>query len=113
MAAGFEQRQLAAAVDLEIGVRVAHAVDVADLSGEVEDDLAVLHQVVHRARLPHVGDVDAHAVLDAGDVEQVAAVVGNQRVDEQHVGAELRPARCARLLPMKPSPPVIITRRPR
>ena len=27
-------------------------------------------------------------VLDPGDVEQVAAVVGNQRVDEQHVGAE-------------------------
>ena len=28
-------------------------------------------------------------ILDAVDVEQVAAVVGDQRVDEQHVGAEL------------------------
>ena len=59
MAARLEQRQLAAAVDLEIGVRIPHAVDVADLPGEVEDDLATAHQVVHRARLPHVGDVDA------------------------------------------------------
>ena len=39
--------------------------------------------------LADVGDVDAHAVGDAVDVEQVAAVVGDQRVDEQHVGAEL------------------------
>jgi hypothetical protein len=50
--------------------------------------------------------------FDAVDVEQVAAVVGDQRVDEQHVGAELDEPR-ARLLPMKPRPPVIITRRPR
>jgi hypothetical protein len=56
-----------------------------------------LHQVVHRALLAHVGDVDAHAVLDARDVEQVAAVVGDERVDEQHVGAEIderRPGCC-------------------
>ena len=89
MAARLEQRQLAAAVDLEIGVRIAHAVDVADLAGEVEDHLAALHEVIHRAGLPHVGDVDRDAVFDAGDVEQVAAVVGDQRVDQQHVGAEL------------------------
>ena len=89
MAARLEQRQLAAAVDVEIGVRIAHAVDVADLAGEVEDHVAALHEVVHRAGLPHVGDVDRDLVFDAGDVEQVAAVLGNQRIDEQHVGAEL------------------------
>ena len=38
--------------------------------------------------LADVGDVDADAVLDAVDVEQVAAVVGDQRIDEQDVGAE-------------------------
>ena len=70
-------------------MRIAHAVDVADLPGEIEDDLAVAHEVVHRARLPDVGDVDAHAILDARDVEEVAAVVGNERVDEQDVGAEI------------------------
>ena len=82
-------RQLAAAVDVEIGVRIPHAVDVADLSGEVEDHLAAPHQVVHRRALAHVGDVDAQAVFDAGDVEEVAAVVGQQRIDDQDVGAEL------------------------
>jgi hypothetical protein len=88
MAAGLEQRQLAAAVDLEIGVRIANAVDVAHLPGEVEDHLAVLHEVIHRARLPDVGDVDLDAILDAGDVEQIAAILGDQRVDEQDIGAE-------------------------
>ena len=47
------------------------------------------HQVVHRRALADVGDVHADAVFDARDVEQVAAVVGDQRVDEQHVRAEL------------------------
>ena len=35
----------------------------------------------------HVGDVHAHAVLDPGDVVQVAAVLRDQRVDERHVRA--------------------------
>ena len=38
--------------------------------------------------LAHVGDVDTHAIGNAVDVEQVAAVVGDERVDQQHVGAE-------------------------
>jgi hypothetical protein len=73
-----EDRQLAAAVDLEVGVWVLHAVDVADLAGEVEDDLLIAHQVIHRAGLTHIGDVDADAVFYAGDVEQVAAVFRDQ-----------------------------------
>ena len=51
--------------------------------------VAVAHQVVHRALLADVGDVDAQAIVDAVDVEQIAAVVGDQRVDQQHVGAEI------------------------
>ena len=72
LAARLENRQLAAAVDVEIGVRIPHAVDVAHLAGEVEDDLAIAHQMVHRAFLADVGDVDADAVGDAVDVEEVA-----------------------------------------
>ena len=88
--ARLEQRQLAVAVDLEVGMRVAHAVDVADLPGEVEDDLAIAHEIVHRARLTDVGDIDANAVLDACDVEEIAAVIGNERIDKESVGAERR-----------------------
>ena len=38
--------------------------------------------------LTDVGDVDADAILDAVDVEEIAAVVGNQRVDDQDARAE-------------------------
>ena len=51
--------------------------------------VAVAHQVVHRAVLADVRDVDAHAIVDAVDVEEIAAVVGDERVDEQDVGVEL------------------------
>ena len=65
LAAGLEHRELRAAVDVEIGVRIAHAVDVADLPGEIEDDFPVLDEDVHRRLVAHVGDVEADAILDA------------------------------------------------
>jgi hypothetical protein len=89
VAAGLEHRQLAAAVDLEIGIGIPHAVDVAHLTREAEDDVAAAHEIVHRRLLADVGDVDLHAIGDAIDVEQVAAVVGDQRVDQQDAGAEI------------------------
>ena len=88
-AARFEQRELGAAVDVEVRAGIPHAVDVAHLAGEIEDDLPVFHQEVHRALLADVGDVDLQPRLEAGNVEQVAAVIGDQRVDEQDVGAEV------------------------
>ncbi len=63
--ARLEEGELAAAVDLEIGVRIPHAVDVAHLAGEVEDHLAVAYEVGHRRALPDVRDVDAQPILDA------------------------------------------------
>jgi hypothetical protein len=51
------------------------------------------------------------AILEAVDVEEIAAVVGNQRIYEQHVGASS--TSCQARFPMNPSPPVTITRRPR
>ena len=85
--AGFEHRELRTAVDFEIRVRIAHAVDVAHLAGEVEDHLAIPHEHVHDALVAHIGVVHPYRVFDAIDVERIAAVVGNQRVDDQDVGA--------------------------
>ena len=50
--------------------------------------LLVTDQVVHRTGLAHVGDVHAHEIFNAGDIEQVAAVFRNQGVDDQHAGTE-------------------------
>ena len=39
-------------------------------------------------------DIDAEAVFDAVEIEQVAAVLRDHRVDDQHVGAQIdQPAR--------------------
>ena len=64
-----------------------HRVQVAGLPGQVEQIVLALHQIVHAVLVAHIGDVDPHPVLDAGDVEQVAAVFRDQAV---HQG-DLRP----------------------
>ena len=56
-AARLEDRQLRTAIDLEIRVRIAHRVDVADLPREVEDHILVADQGFHRGLHPHVCDV--------------------------------------------------------
>jgi len=53
----------------------------------------------------------ADAVLDAVDVEQIAAVFGNEGIDQQDVGAQIdEPAR--QVAPDEPEAAVIMTRRP-
>ena len=60
-----------------------------DLAREIENHRPIAHEIVHRRLLPDIGDVDVHAIDDAVDVEQVAAVIGDEGVDEQDVGAAL------------------------
>ena len=109
--AGFQDEELAARVDLQVGEGIGHRVEVADLAGQVEDHVGARHERVHGMRIAHVGDVDLYQVLDAGDVEAVAAVVGNERIDQQDTRDPRSTRRCARLEPMKPSPPVMMIRR--
>ena len=59
--AGLEDRQLRAAVDLQIRVRIPHRVDVADLAGQIEDHVLIANQRLHRRLHAHVGDVEADA----------------------------------------------------
>jgi hypothetical protein len=85
---------------------------VADLAGQIEDHVAIADEMVHRRLLTDVGDVDADAVGDAVDVERIAAGVGQERIDEEHVGAE-RHQLVREVGADEPSPPVTITARPR
>ena len=85
--ARLEDRELRAAVDLEVGVRVGHRVEVARLAGEVEDHVAPAHERPQAVLVPDVRDVDVHAVVDPGDVVPAAAVLRDERVDEADVRA--------------------------
>ena len=87
--AGLQDGELRPAVDLQVGVRILHRVHVAGLPGQVEEIVLALHQVVHAVRVAHIGDVDPHPVLDAGDVEQVAAVFRDQAVHQGDLRPEL------------------------
>ncbi len=62
---------------------------MADLTGEVEDDLTIANQNLHGCPVADVGDVHAHPILDAGKVEHVAAGLRNHRVDDEHVRSEI------------------------
>ena len=88
LAQGLQDPELAAAVDLQVGEGVGHGVDVADLPGQVEEHVLAPHQVAHPVPA-HVGDVDLHPVLVAREVEEVAAVVGQQAVHGQHPGPQV------------------------
>ena len=88
LAAGFEDGQLAPAVDVEVGVRVLHRVEMAHLSREVEDERLPAHEVIHAVLVAHVGNVDLEAVFQPGHVEQLAAVLGDERVDDGDARAQ-------------------------
>jgi hypothetical protein len=93
LAAGLQQRQLAAAVDVQVGFGVLHRVHVADLAGEVEDEVLAHDELPDLLVVAHVGVADRHAVGDVPNVVGVAAVLGDQRVDDQDLGAEVQQAR--------------------
>src|SRR5262249_43758520 len=88
-AAGLEHGELTAAVDFQIRVRIPHAVDMAHLTREVENHRSIADEIVHRGPLRDIRDVDLYAAGRAVDVEQVSAVVVDERIDEQDVGPEL------------------------
>src|SRR5262249_60442111 len=66
-----EQRELALAVDLEIGEWIVHGVEMTRLAGQVEDDVRSTDQAREGVVVANVADVDRHAILDARDVEPV------------------------------------------
>ena len=89
-AAGFEQGELRQAIDLEIGHRVVHRIEMAGLAGEVEKIVAAPEQLAHPGRVADIGDLYPHPVGDLGDVETVAAVIRQQAVDQDHPAAQCR-----------------------
>jgi hypothetical protein len=56
--------------DLEIFIRVLHRIEMTGLSGEVEEIILFLHELLYAVFVAHVGDVDVHLVFDFGNVEQ-------------------------------------------
>ncbi|OQA20566.1 MAG: hypothetical protein BWY63_01498 [Chloroflexi bacterium ADurb.Bin360] len=87
--AGFQDRDLAAAVDFQIRERIDHAIQMTHLSGEIEQIILILDQVIHAMGVTHIGDVHPHAVLNFCDVEEIAAVIRDQGIHQQHIRTQI------------------------
>ena len=76
--ARIEQSELAATVDLQVSKRILHGVDVADLTGQVEDDGLAANKALHGQHVAHVDGAhrQVRVVLDRRDVEGIAAGLG-------------------------------------
>jgi hypothetical protein len=88
LAAGFEQVQLRFGVDGQVRERIGHGIEVAGLADQIEDDVATADQVGKHVAIAQVGQVDRDALGDPLEVEPVAAVLRDQAVDDQDIGAE-------------------------
>ena len=82
---GFQEGKLATNVDLQIREGIFHAVGMADLSCQIENDFLVLNKVSQTVFVAHIGDVDPNLIFDAGHIKEITAVFSNQRVDQQHI----------------------------
>ena len=54
---------------------------MADLAGEVKEQLMALDEGTHRIRIAYIGNVDVEALFVARKVKAITAVVTDQRVD--------------------------------
>jgi hypothetical protein len=88
-AAGFEEGEVGAGVDFEVGDGVLHGVNVADLSGEVEDGLLVRDEPGDELRVAEVSDMDRDLILDRMEVKVVAAIGRVEGIHDGDVGAEV------------------------
>ena len=89
VAARLKQRERGGAVVPEVTQRVAYRVNVADAAREVEDVVHAADDVVDDLLVADVDAVDFDAVAHVGDVEGVAALVGQQRVEHRDLRADL------------------------
>ncbi len=76
-AAGLQDLQLRRRVNVQIGQRVSHRIEMAGLAGEIEKKLAVLDQSGHRFRIADICKVDRNAIANVLDVEKVSPVFRN------------------------------------
>ncbi len=83
--AGLENRELGTTVDLEIGERVGHRVEVTRLAGQIEEHVLTNDERTQAVRVADVRDVHRHTVLDPGDVRSISAVFRHEGVDEDDV----------------------------
>jgi hypothetical protein len=62
---------------------------VTRLTREVEEVVLVANEVPQAVFVTHIRDVHGDRILDSGDVEEIAAVFVDQRIDEHDLRSRL------------------------
>src|SRR5215471_3708891 len=67
---------------------------MAGLSGEIEEVVLALDQIGHAVTIAHIRDVHPHPIFQTGNVEETAAIFGDETVDECNSRAIISQAAC-------------------
>jgi hypothetical protein len=82
----FKNEQLGSAVDIEIHKGISHGVEMACLSGEVEQIVLALDQVSHAEFISNVGNVDPNPAFIPLEIKEVSPVLRDKAVYDRHAG---------------------------
>ena len=80
--------QLRLGVDSEIGLGILHRVDMAGLTGEVEEIVHASNQVLHGMNIPHIRNIDPDLVFDGFHIPKIPAIGGNEAVHQRYIRAK-------------------------
>src|SRR5579864_6163004 len=83
-----EDLELGGGVNIQIGQRIGHGIEMTGLTGQIEEKLATLDQGGHRLYVADVGQIDLNSIPNVVDVEEIPAVLRNKAVHEGNVGAQ-------------------------
>ena len=67
---------------------------MADLARKVENDISILHELVHRFFIAHIRNIDLDLVFDLVEIKKIPTVIRNERVDDRDICAECNEAVC-------------------
>ena len=87
-AAGLEDGELRPAIDFQIRNRIKHRIEVAGLTGQIEEKVFPANERLQTVSISHVGDIDAHLVSEPLDIEEITAVLGDEAVNQGKVRSE-------------------------
>ena len=82
----FQELQLRCAVDREVVLGRRHRIEMAGLRRQVEQKILAGKQMRQRKSATDIGNVDRHPIAHVGDVGEIAAIIRDHAVDEEHLG---------------------------
>jgi len=85
--AGLEDDEVPTAIDIEVEQRVSIAVNITDLSSQIENVINIPDRFLHHASIADVAFDEIDFVRDGLQIEGITSVQWKQRVNNAYFGA--------------------------